>query len=131
MQHKLKSIHMKTLKILLLLGCTISFAGCDKTANTVSGIYVLNFRNEYSIASDTLIITAYNPSAGTYQVERRDGYHRIRQGKILPKEFRQERWIATLEKDKQLLRESAWGRQVYINTDNHSASYNGIYRKIK
>jgi len=90
----------------------------------------LNFKNEYSMANDTLIITAYNLSAGTYEVERRDGYHRIRQGKILPKEFRQEKWIATFEKDKQLLLESAWGRQVYINTDNHSASFNGIYRKI-
>ena len=122
---------MKTLKILLLLGYAIIIAGCNKTASSVSGVYVTSFRNEYSIATDTLIIQAYSLTAGTYQVERRDGYHRIRQGKILPKEFRQEQWMATYDKDKHVLQETAYGRQIYIKGDGHSLSYGGTYQKIK
>jgi hypothetical protein len=121
---------MKTLKILLLFGIAITLAACNKSASAISGVYVMNFKNEYSIASDTLIIQTYSLAAGTYQVERRDGYHRIRQGKILPKEFRQERWMATFDKDKQVLQENAYGRQIYIKGDGHSLSYGGTYQKI-
>jgi hypothetical protein len=122
---------MKTLKLLLAFGCAIIVASCNNTDNTVSGIYVLNFKNEYSIASDTLIITAYNLTTGTYQVESRNGYRRIREGKILPKEFRQDHWTALFDKTKQVLQESTFGRQIYVNTDNHSLSFGGTYQKIK
>lgn len=121
---------MKTLKILLLLGYAVIIANCNKTASSISGVYVMSFKNEYSIATDTLIIRAYSLTAGTYQVERRDGYHRIRQGKISPKEFRQEHWMATFDKDKQVLQENAYGRQIYIKGDGRSLSYGGTYQKI-
>ncbi|MEZ2336419.1 hypothetical protein AB6735_12345 [Mucilaginibacter sp. RCC_168] len=90
----------------------------------------MSFKNEYSIATDTLVIQSYNLAAGTYQVERRDGYHRIRDGKTLPKEYRQEHWMATFDKDKQVLQETIYGRQIYIKDDGRSLSFGGIYRKI-
>lgn len=121
---------MKTLKLLLLVGYAVTIVGCNNTANSVSGVYVMSFKNEYSIATDTLIIRVYSETAGTYQVERRDGYHRIRDGKVLPKEFRQEHWMATYDKDKQVLQETAFGRQIYIKGDGHSLSYGGTYQKI-
>ncbi len=123
---------MKTLKIMLPLAI-VSFAiACNPGRDrTISGIYVMSFKNAYSIATDTIVIQVYNPGANTYQVERRDGYHRIRDGKILPKEFRQEYWMATLDKDKQVLQESAYGRQVYIKGDGSSLSFGGTYQKIK
>jgi len=70
-------------------------------------------------------------AAGTFQVQRRDGFHRIRNGKILPKEFRQEEWIAVYDKDKEVLKESAVGKVIYINMANGSLSYGGIYQKLK
>ena len=90
----------------------------------------MSFKNEYSIATDTIVIQSYNLAAGTYQVERRDGYHRIRDGKILPKEFRQEHWMATFDRDKQVLQESDYGRQVYIKDDGRSLFYGSTYKKI-
>jgi len=121
---------MKTIRILIFISSALIFIACNRTANTISGIYVMSFRNEYSIATDTLVIQSYSLGAGTYQVERRDGYHRIREGKILPKEYRQERWMATFEKDKQILSENTYGRQIYIKGDGRTLSYNGTYRKI-
>lgn len=91
----------------------------------------MSFKNEYSIATDTLVIQVYSLAAGTYRVERRDGYHRIREGRILPKEFKQEQWMATFDKDKLVLQESAFGRQIFIKGDGRSLEYGGTYRKIK
>lgn len=121
---------MKTFKILLVIGITVLLAACQRD-HAISGIYVLSFKNEYSIATDTMIIQSYNLAAGTYQVERRASYHRIRDGKILPKEFSQESWMATFDKEKQILQETAFGRQVYINTDGRSLSFHGTYQKIE
>ena len=121
---------MKTFKLLLLFACAITIMGCNKSDYSVSGVYVMSFKNEYSIATDTLVIQSYNLAAGTYQVERRDGYHRIRDGKTLPKEYRQEHWMATFDKDKQVLQETIYGRQIYIKDDGRSLSFGGIYRKI-
>lgn len=122
---------MKTFKILLVIGITVLLAACHQRDYAISGVYVMSFKNEYSIATDTMIIQSYNPAADTYQVERRASYHRIRDGKILPKEFSQESWMATFDKEKQILQETAFGRQVYINTDGRSLSFHGTYQKIE
>ena len=122
---------MKTLKMLLLICCTLVVGACSNKSITISGVYVMSFKNEYSIATDTMVIQPYNISANSYQVERRDGYHRIRDGKVLPKEFRKERWMATFDKDKMILQESAFGRQIYVRADGTSLEYGGTYQKIK
>jgi hypothetical protein len=123
---------MKTLKIMLLIAITLFAISCNNSKDrTISGIYVMSFKNEYSIATDTIVIQVYNQSANSYNVERRDGYHRIREGKILPKEFRQEQWMATFDKEKMILQESAFGRQIYIRGDGSSLEYGGTYQRIK
>ncbi|WP_374950076.1 hypothetical protein [Mucilaginibacter sp.] len=122
---------MKKLMLLILIGCSLIFIACHKTENSVSGVYVMHFKNEFSIATDTIIITAYNLAASTFQVERRDGYHRIREGKILAKEFKQEHWMATFDKEKQRLSESEFGKQIYLNITAGTLSFGGTYRKIK
>jgi hypothetical protein len=123
---------MKTLKITLLTAIALLAVACKNSKDmAISGIYAMSFKNEYSIATDTIVIEAYSLTAHTYQVERRDGYHRIREGKILPKEFRQEKWMATFDKSKMVLQESAFGRQVFIKGDGQSLEYGGTYQKIK
>jgi len=123
---------MKTLKIILLSTIALFAIACKDSKNQlVSGVYVMSFKNEYSIATDTLVIQAYNLNANTYQVERRDAYHRIREGKVLPKEFRQEQWMATFDPAKMLLQEGEFGRIIYIKGDGHTLEYGGTYQKIK
>jgi hypothetical protein len=122
---------MKMLKLLILIGWVFIIIACNKTSKTILGVYVTDTKNEFTILSDTLVITAYNIDAGTYRVEKRSGYHRIRDGKILPKEFGKEAWTATFDKDKQVLQETSFGRQVYLNTGAGTLSFGATYRKIK
>jgi hypothetical protein len=122
---------MKTLKFLLFIAGLLIIVACNSTDRAISGIYILNFKNEYTITNDTMVIKVYNLETGMYQVQRRAGYHLIRDGKILPKEFSQESWMATFDRKKQVLQETELGRQVYINADGHSLSYQGTYQKIE
>jgi hypothetical protein len=123
---------MKTLKILTLIACAMVIIACNtQTDSAVSGIYVTAFKNEYTIANDTLIIAVFNLESGTYNVERHSGYKRIREGKVLPKEFKRENWTATFDKDKQVLQETQLGKQLYINTQKGTLSFGATYQKIK
>jgi hypothetical protein len=122
---------MKTCRFSLLISSLFIIAGCKSgTPSAISGIYVSSFKQEFSIASDTLIIEAYNLSSGTYQVEKRSGYHRIWNGQVMPKEYKQEQWMATFNPDKFILQETAYGRQIYFKPDLKSLSFGGTYHKI-
>ncbi len=123
---------MKTPHFLLFIASLLIAAGCKSgTSSTVSGIYVTSFKQEFSIGFDTLIIEAYNLAAGTYQIKRHSGYHPIRDGKILSKEYKQRSWMATFDQDKQVLQETAFGQQIYLDPDHHSLSFRGSQYKLK
>jgi hypothetical protein len=123
---------MKTLKIILLLAVALLAIACNPTReNSITGAYVMSFKNEYSIATDTILIEVYNAQARTYRVTRRDGYHRIREGKILPKEYKQEHWLATYDENRMVLQENELGKQIYIKSDARSLDYGSTYEKIK
>lgn len=122
---------MKTLKIMLLVAIALLAIACNNRKDAaISGIYVVDSKNEYTILSDTLIISAYNLSAGVYEVEKRSGYQLIRSGKILPKEFKRKSWKATFDKNEQVLSETALGRQIYVNAAAGTVSFGATYRKI-
>ncbi|MDN5286548.1 MAG: hypothetical protein JWR38_2822 [Mucilaginibacter sp.] len=122
---------MKTLKLLLLISCMLIIAGCKSgTPSTISGIYVTSFKQEFSMGNDTLIIEAYHLSSGTYQVERKSGYHRIRNGQLMPKEYNQRKWMATFDQDRFILQETAYGKQIYFKPDLKSLSFGWTYHKI-
>jgi photosystem II stability/assembly factor-like uncharacterized protein len=123
---------MKTLKFMLLIAIAILAIACNHAKDTaISGVYVVSTRNEYTILSDTLVIEAYNLEAGVFQIEKRSGYQLIRNGKILPKQFKQKSWKATFDKEKQVLSETAIGKQIYLNTAAGTLSFGATYHKIK
>jgi hypothetical protein len=123
---------MKTLRTLLFTVCTLLIVACDNIKNaSVSGVYVTAFKQEFSIVNDTLIIEPFNIESRTYRVSRNSGYHRIRDGKILPKEFERENWIATFDDDKQVLQQTEFGKQLYINVKAGTLSFGATYHKIK
>lgn len=122
---------MKTFKLLIIIGCALIITACSRAGQDITGTYVLNFKNEFTITKDTLIIEPYNSQAGVYKLQRRAGYKLIRDGKILPKKFDKETWMATFNKEKQALQETELGRQVYIGADGQSLSFQGTYKKIK
>jgi hypothetical protein len=66
---------MKVSTILIALTITVLF-GCSPASNKsdISGTYVTQFKNEYSITSDTLVI-ALEGNSQTYNVERKTGFN--------------------------------------------------------
>ena len=123
---------MKTLKFMLLVAIALMAIACNHAKDrSISGVYVVDTKNEYTILSDTLVIEAYNLEAGVYQIEKRSGYQLIRDGKILPKQYKQKSWQATFDKEKQLLSETAYGKQIYLNTTAGTLSFGATYHKIK
>jgi hypothetical protein len=73
----------------LLIGCiailtATLIVGCGSKSH--DGTYVANWRNEYSIAEDTIVI---NKNI----VTKRTGYRKIRNGQLKPKEWSVRRWI--------------------------------------
>jgi hypothetical protein len=124
---------MKTLKILILISCPLFINACNSSKNPdLSGIYANQAQSEYSIASDTLIITAVSLADKTYQIENRTGYQKIRNGQKLPAEHKQEKWQATWDADKQVLAETEYGRQISVLRDKPGVQLkNTVYLKIK
>ncbi|WDF81175.1 hypothetical protein PQ469_14280 [Mucilaginibacter sp. KACC 22773] len=73
----------------LLIGCigllsAALFAGCERESH--DGTYVASWKNEFSLADDTIIIKKDI-------VTKRTGYRKIRNGQLKPKEWSVERWI--------------------------------------
>jgi hypothetical protein len=132
-QHKLKTKHMKTLKILTFISCALIIIACNSSKNPeLSGVYTNQAQSEYSIASDTLTITAVSLADKSYSVERRTGYQKIRNGQKLPAENKQEKWQATWNPDKQVLAETEYGRQISVLRDKPGVQLKTtVYLKIK
>jgi hypothetical protein len=124
---------MKASTILIALS-TILFCSCggSKTHTDISGTYVTQFKNEYSIAYDTLIISSYSKSDGIFNVDYKAGFNRIINGKIRQKEFKSKQWKASWDDNKHSLSDSETGSQLKFIFDKHSIlDGNMAYHKIK
>lgn len=87
---------MKEIKVWLYdalnaFGCmavVLMLASCGRGPDaSIAGTYVSHESGEYSISKDTLLIL---PSGGdgNYQVIRRSGFQKIREGKLQPEEIK-------------------------------------------
>ena|SRR5215217_7175806 len=73
----------------LMIGCIVLLSaalsdGCKGEGH--DGTYVASWKNEFSMADDTIIIKKDI-------VTKRTGYRKIRNGQLKPKEWSIERWI--------------------------------------
>lgn len=100
----------KTYGLLLLSVVVTACGGGDSTKSTISGTYVRQAASEYSKAMDTLIVTPYDSKAGTFLIMRRTGFHRIKGGKLQPKENKQERMITVWDEETHQLQELKDGK---------------------
>lgn len=110
---------MKTLKTIILLSSVVILAACNESIKNpeLTGVYVNKTIGEYSEVSDTIIITAVSLADKTYQIENRSGFQKIRNGVKQQMEYKQDKWNATWNTDKQVLAETDLGRQILISKD--------------
>jgi hypothetical protein len=98
----------------------------------ISGTYVTKFKNENSMATDTLIISEYSVSDKIFNVDYRAGFKRIRDGIIQPKEFKRKQCKATWDSDKHVLTEGGSGHQLTFISDKPIVlDGNMEYHKVK
>ena len=124
---------MKALSLIIILAI-IAFIGCTSNSQSklLSGTFTNQSKSEYSSASDTLIITPSTQSTNSYQIERKTGYQKIRNGVTGAKEYKTEKWQSTWNEDKQVLSETDYGRQITPSKDGNSVTLkNTQYQKIK
>jgi len=123
---------MKKLNFLILISWVLFIIACNSGKNPeLSGVYTNQAQSEYSIASDTLIVTVISLTDKSYSVERRTGYQKIRNGQKLPAEHKKEKWQATWNPDKQVLAETEFGRQISVLRDKPGVQLkNTVYLKL-
>ena len=105
---------MKSIYGLLCMAALLTACGRNEeiagTKSGISGTYVRQAESEFSKAMDTLVVTPYDANAGTFIILRRTGFHRIKDGKLQPKENRQERMITVWDEDTHQLQELKAGK---------------------
>lgn len=123
---------MKAFIILVLM--TVILYSCTNKAkeSDASGTYVTNFKNEYTVTEDTLIISKAGSSDLNYSIERKSGYQKIREGALKDKEHKVAKWDATYDPASNVLKQTDLGMQVYVIPLNHSVKLGASeYKKVK
>ena len=123
---------MKSSTILvLLISFLLTRCKSKDSANDFTGTYILQSQGEYAKDYDTLVVSLNQPSANTYIIQNRSGFQKIRNGIVMPKEFKKTSWLATWDDDKKVLAETNLGRQIQFKDDGKSLTMgNSIYKKI-
>ena len=124
---------MKALSFIIILAI-VAFVGCtsNSQSKSLSGTFTNQSKSEYSTASDTLIITPSTQSTNSYQIERKTGFQKIRNGVTQAEEYKTEKWQSIWNEDKQVLSETEYGRQITPSKDGNSVTLkNTQYQKIK
>ncbi len=126
---------MKPILFLLSLIFVVScgqHSNSNDVKNSVPGEYIFNGGTELSQGSDTIIISAFDEKAATYMVIRNTGFRRLIDGRLQPKEFKSEKFIATYDDKKQQLADSKTGRLLSFSSSNKDLVFGtATYQKIK
>ena len=77
---------------------------------SIEGVYVTHTNNEFSLTWDTIQISVVSKKAGTYLINHKAGYQRIRNGKILDKEYKETALIGNWYKEGRQLKTEKLGR---------------------
>ncbi|WP_144043693.1 hypothetical protein [Sphingobacterium cellulitidis] len=110
---------MKT-SIILIAVLAVITASCksDRTKAFIPGTYVNSATGGYSTADDTLTIVPTD--VDTYNIHRRTGYNRIREGKKGQREHETEQWQAVYDKATKTLIENRMGKHITFYPESNS-----------
>ncbi len=123
---------MKFIQLNVIVFFISTLGSCVSKSQELSGMYVTHFKNEYSSANDTLLISTYSLADKIYTVEYSAGFQKIRNGVIQPKEFKKTHWKATWNNDKMILEETGLGRQIQFISNKPIVLIGDMeYHKIK
>ena len=123
---------MKKILALLFLAALYTACGGNEIKNTIDGIYVHQAESEFSKAFDTLTVTPYDAKAETFIIIKKTGFHRIKNGKLQPKENKQESIITVWDEETHQLQDVKEGKiYTFPAAGNELLAGTAKYRKIK
>jgi hypothetical protein len=93
-----------------------------------AGVYVNEAKSEYSVANDTLTLSLLKD--GSYSVIRSTGFCPARDGKLLAKRFRSERFTMVLDTSGQQLSEPLNGRVYRQDVSGGLVVGKVVYRRL-
>lgn len=96
--------------VCLFSNCSDSKEDTDRTF--IEGTFVSSNANEFTKGKDTLRIAALSKEGNNYCITRNVTYQRIRNGKKLPKERKQEQWVCIYKEDDKVLYEVRAGKVI-------------------
>jgi hypothetical protein len=125
---------MKTIIKIMLLPIS-TWAACtnhgQQTKDFIPGVYVNHAQSEYSIASDTLVITHETATETGYRIIRKTGFSRIMNGKTGPEQHKVKSFTGIWDAQKQTLQLTQNGIIVLFQPDeNQLEVQNSKYHKI-
>ncbi|WP_252793948.1 hypothetical protein [Mucilaginibacter flavidus] len=123
---------MKLIQLSIIVLLASLLGSCGNKSQELTGAYVTQFKNEYSSATDTLLISVYSLPDKIYNVEYRAGFQKVRNGIVQPKEFKIKQWKATWNDEKMILEETGLGRQIQFISNKPVVLIGDMeYHKIK
>jgi hypothetical protein len=125
---------MKRLFSIVLLPVSL-WAACtnkqQQLKDFIPGTYVNHAQSEYSVADDTLIIKADALTENSYQVTRKTGFSRVRNGQLQPAEHKAKVFTAVWDDGKQTLQITQNGIMLLFQPGGHQLMVqNSKYRKL-
>ena len=89
-------------------GCNNEWKSSDNIKSFILGTYAKEVKNEFLIASDTLVIQCM--SGNNYLIVNRTAYQRFRNSKLLPQQYAEEIWKAVYDEQSRNLYEQRLGK---------------------
>lgn len=112
----------------LLAACQLP--GHQSAKDSITGMYVHAFQNEYYMGIDTLVITWR--FGNNYSIVKNTGYQSLAGGKPLPARHLSEQWTGVYNEQEQQLFEQREGKLFSIDAKNGRLFLgNSGYKKIK
>jgi len=115
-------MNMKTLASMILSPLLFLLAACSgqqQQADFIPGTYVNQARSDYSVANDTLIITAAPNTQNIYLVTRKTGYRRIADGSESKATYQVKKLTGEWDPQKQFLQLMQTGVVVTFQPEQH------------
>lgn len=120
-----------TVIIFILSGCGAG-SKADPLRLYIPGVYARKVVNEFSVGSDTLVISSLSRQGNSYQIVQRSSYRRIQNGKPQKIESKVENWTAVYNEQEKLLHETRKGKLISFNPEQGALMVGSSeYKKVE
>jgi hypothetical protein len=120
---------------IFMAGLALGVAACNpskKTTDFIPGTFVNHAESAYSIADDTLVISADRGNSNSYHIIRRTGFQRKNGNRVQAPQYKVKTYTGIWNEQQQTLQLTANGVLIIFHPDETRLSIeSSIYSKLK